>query len=69
MAVGLPSEPALSPVAGVRIGAAELAAGTETAITRHFTTEARPKALPPQPLQEIGANAVLRWKEWRARRE
>ncbi|WP_424972879.1 NAD(P)/FAD-dependent oxidoreductase [Dinoroseobacter sp. S76] len=51
------------------IGAAELAAGTETAITRHFTTEARPKALPPQPLQEIGANAVLRWKEWRARRE
>ncbi|MEM1078090.1 MAG: FAD-binding oxidoreductase [Pseudomonadota bacterium] len=51
------------------IGAAELAAGTESAITRHFAAEAHPKRLPPQPIQEIGANAVLRWKEWRARLE
>ena len=51
------------------IGAAELACGTTSAITRHFTAEARPRPLPPQPLQQIGANALLRWKEWRARDE
>lgn len=51
------------------IGAAELASGESSAITNHFTAEARPKRLPPQPFQQIGANAVLRWKEWRARDE
>ena len=51
------------------IGAAELALGVESAITRHFTAEAKPKPLPPQPFQQIGGNAVLRWKEWRARAE
>ncbi|MEQ8902089.1 MAG: FAD-binding oxidoreductase [Roseovarius sp.] len=48
------------------MGAAELACGETSAITRHFTAEAEPKRLPPQPFAEIGANAVLRWKEWRA---
>ena len=51
------------------IGAAELASGKTTAITRHFTAEAEPKRLPPQPFREIGANAVLRFREWRAREE
>lgn len=51
------------------IGAAELACGLSSAITEHFAAEARPKRLPPQPFQQIGANAVLRWKEWRARAE
>lgn len=51
------------------IGAAELACGQTSAITRHFTAQDRPKRLPPQPFQQIGANAVLRWKEWRARDE
>ncbi|MFY1707075.1 NAD(P)/FAD-dependent oxidoreductase [Tritonibacter scottomollicae] len=51
------------------IAAAELAAGESSEISRHFSTEARPKLLPPQPFQQIGANAVLRWKEWRARAE
>lgn len=51
------------------IGAAELACGVESDITRHFTAEARPKRLPPQPFQQIGANAVLRYKEWRAGNE
>ncbi|MGR3761597.1 NAD(P)/FAD-dependent oxidoreductase [Roseobacteraceae bacterium NS-SX3] len=51
------------------IGAAELACGETSAITRHFSAEARPKRLPPQPFQQIGANAALRWKEWRARDE
>jgi glycine/D-amino acid oxidase-like deaminating enzyme len=48
------------------MGAAELACGETSASTRHFTEEAAPRRLPPQPFREIGANAVLRWKEWRA---
>jgi glycine/D-amino acid oxidase-like deaminating enzyme len=51
------------------IGAAELACGTTSDITRHFTAEARPRRLPPQPFRQIGANAILRAKEWRARHE
>ncbi|MFA3917395.1 NAD(P)/FAD-dependent oxidoreductase [Ruegeria hyattellae] len=51
------------------ICAAELACGQSSDITRHFGAEPAPKRLPPQPLREIGANLVLRWKEWRARDE
>ncbi|MCV0428367.1 MAG: FAD-binding oxidoreductase, partial [Roseibium sp.] len=51
------------------IGAAELACGIGSEITRHFGAEARPRRLPPQPFREIGANLVLRWKEWRAAKE
>lgn len=51
------------------IGAAELACGTTSAVTDHFTAEPRPRCLPPQPFQQIGANALLRWREWRAREE
>ncbi|WP_273509691.1 NAD(P)/FAD-dependent oxidoreductase [Planktotalea frisia] len=51
------------------IGAAELACGETSAITRHFTAEASPKKLPPQPIQQIGANAMLRFREWRAKSE
>ena len=49
------------------IGAAELACGVTSDVTAHFGAEAQPKRLPPRPLSDIGANAVLRWKEWRAR--
>jgi len=51
------------------IGAAELACGVESDITRYFAAEARPRPLPPRPFREVGANALLRWKEWRARDE
>ncbi|MEO0342670.1 MAG: FAD-binding oxidoreductase [Pseudomonadota bacterium] len=51
------------------IGAAELALGQTSAITRHFTAETAPKRLPPKPLQQLGANAFIRYKEWRARVE
>lgn len=51
------------------MGAAELACGQSSDITRYFTAEAQPKRLPPAPFAEIGANVVLRWKEWRARDE
>ncbi len=51
------------------IGAAELACSVTSDITRHFTAEPDPKRLPPQPFRDLGANAVLRWKEWKAREE
>ena len=51
------------------IGAAELACNTPSAITRHFSAEAEPKRLPPQPFRDLGANVVLRWKEWKARED
>lgn len=51
------------------IGAAELACDFQSDITRHFTSEARPRPLPPPPFQQIGANALLRLREWRARQE
>lgn len=51
------------------IGAAELASGETSIVTRHFTAEAEPKRLPPPPFAKIGANAYLRWKEWRAGKE
>lgn len=51
------------------IGAAELACGATSDITRYFGGEARPKRLPPQPFRQVGANAVLRWKEWIARQD
>jgi glycine/D-amino acid oxidase-like deaminating enzyme len=51
------------------IAAAEMSVGETSRVTAHFGAEARPKRLPPQPFQQIGANAVLRLKEWRAREE
>ena len=51
------------------IGAAELACGHDSAVTRHFGAEAEPARLPPAPLATIGANLFLCWKEWRAGQE
>ena len=51
------------------IAAAELASGQQSGITRHFAAEAAPVRLPPKPFSTLGANAFLRWKEWRAGRE
>ncbi len=51
------------------IGAAELACGETSAITRHFTAEPRPTRLPPRPFLDLGANVVMRMREWRARDE
>jgi glycine/D-amino acid oxidase-like deaminating enzyme len=51
------------------IGAAELASGHESLVTRHFTGEAQPGKLPPKPFSTLGANLYLRWKEQRAGRE
>lgn len=51
------------------IGAAELAMGQSSEITRFFGAEAAPQRLPPYPFDSIGANAYLCWKEWQARAE
>lgn len=51
------------------MGAAEMACGKTSHITAHFSAEARPKRLPPRLFQQIGANAMLRMKEWRARKD
>ncbi len=51
------------------IGAAELACGQTSAITDFFCAQAEPTKLPPHPLDTIGANAYMRWKEWQARAE
>ena len=51
------------------IGAAELAAGIKTDVTKALTAERRPGLLPPQPFRDMGANAILRRKEKRAAAE
>lgn len=51
------------------IGAADLALGRQSDITRFFLAEAEPARLPPHPFDTIGANAYLRWKEWQAKAE
>ena len=51
------------------IGAAELAMGQTSEITRFFLAEAEPTRLPPHPFDSIGANAYLRFKEWQASAE
>jgi glycine/D-amino acid oxidase-like deaminating enzyme len=49
------------------IAAAELACGESGPITSYFAAEDRPKKLPPRPFQQIGANSILRFREWRAK--
>lgn len=51
------------------IAAAELACGTTSEITEWFAAQPAPIRLPPEPLCSLGAAAVLRAKEWQARRE
>ncbi|MEH6831163.1 NAD(P)/FAD-dependent oxidoreductase [Sulfitobacter sp.] len=51
------------------IAAAEAALGHQSAVTDYFADEAVPKSLPPRPIATWGANAYLRWKEYRARAE
>lgn len=51
------------------IAVAEQAFGAQSDITRHFEAQALPTRLPPTTVRDAGANAVLRWKEWKARAE
>lgn len=51
------------------LAAAELASGSDSETVSMLLEEAPPRHLPPEPLASIGANATMRWKEWRAGRE
>ncbi len=46
--------------------AAELACGTNSPALDRALRAAEPSRMPPEPLARIGANARLRWGEWRA---
>lgn len=46
--------------------AAEQAAGASETLLPDYRPEAQPSKLMPEPLMSIGANAYLRWKEFRA---
>lgn len=48
---------------------AEMATGRQTVRTDFFSGEDDPQLLPPPPISTIGANAVLRWKEYKAKQE
>lgn len=49
--------------------AAELAAGGTSPLVAELQAAPEPSRLPPEPVASLGANATLRWKEWRAGRE
>lgn len=51
------------------IAAADLAFGADSVEARSLAAQEAPVRLPPRPLTWIGANAVMRWKEWTAGRE
>jgi hypothetical protein len=48
------------------MAAAEMAAGENSPLLAEMLSFQLPSRLPPEPLSYIGANAVLRWGEWRA---
>jgi len=46
--------------------AADLAMGRSSSALDRALAAADPKKLPPEPITQLGANARLRWSEWRA---
>ncbi|UAB90146.1 FAD-binding oxidoreductase [Ruegeria sp. SCSIO 43209] len=48
------------------MGVAELVQGKDSQIADHFLAQPMPPRLPPEPFASVGANAYLRWKEWRS---
>ena len=51
------------------ITAAEAAIGCKSEIRDCFESQASPSHLPPRPFKDLGANALLKFREWRARFE
>ncbi len=51
------------------IAAAEMASGKTGPVSDYFRRQPEPSRLPPEPLASFGANAFLRWREWKARME
>jgi glycine/D-amino acid oxidase-like deaminating enzyme len=48
------------------MGVADLVVNGGSDISAHFLKQPAPQKLPPEPLASIGANAYLKWKEWRS---
>lgn len=46
--------------------AAELATGTDSELLQSYQTFDAPKKLPPEPFLGWGANATMRWREYKA---
>ena len=51
------------------IVAAEQAAGCSDTLMPEYRVEAQPKKLPPEPFMWLGANSVMKWKEFWAGKE
>lgn len=51
------------------IAAAEHALEMQSDVTRFFDEQDQPSRLPPAPFAKLGANMIIRWKEWRAHKE
>jgi len=51
------------------MAAAELAVEGETELAQSFFKQAQPQKLPPAPLDSIGATALMKFEEWKAREE
>lgn len=51
------------------IAAAEAAIGCKSEIRDCFESQGSPSHLPPRPFMDLGANALLKFREWRARFE
>ena len=51
------------------IGAVELATRSNSEIVTDLLSYAPPQKLPPQPVATIGANLLLKWREFKAGRE
>jgi len=49
--------------------AAELASGASSSLLDDIQADDEPQRLPPAPFASIGANAIMRWGEWRAGKE
>jgi hypothetical protein len=46
--------------------AAELASGHDSALLQQVQKQSPPRRLPPPPLAWLGANALMKWGEWKA---
>lgn len=51
------------------MAAAEMAYEGETELVKTLLAQGSPKRLPPAPLDTLGANAFMRWSEFKARKE
>lgn len=51
------------------MAAADLACGVQSEIVDHLSASDAPQKLPPQPFRSIGANAVIKFREFKALKE